>query len=198
LPSTAFAMSLPIRIDFPSIDDVGSPERFAAMAERGTHLVLQFPETAEGASKTALVARLAEALPDHSVFDSGGARGTTWVTIMPVVPRRDVIERRTEILAAIDDYRRTCASLVDHYRRGALPPEWCATEHGGECRFQNGQSGQIVEAPFATWKDKVRVDPYFFALFVRTTPGHARVAELIREDFHDGARILDLTLGTRA
>jgi hypothetical protein len=97
-----------------------------------------------------------------------------------------------------EHYRSTCESLVERHRRGSLPPEWAAEEHGGECRFENERTGQVVEAPLREGAEAGRVDPYFFAIFVRTTPGHERVAELIQEDFHDAARMLDLVEPTAA
>ncbi len=36
------------------------------------------------------------------------------------------------------------------------------------------------------------MDPYFFAEFVKTTAGFEMVAELIGDNFHDGACILEV------
>jgi hypothetical protein len=175
-------------MDLASADDLGPLESIAARAQRGTHLALRFPAQLDEPGKAEVIERLSAALPEHSVFESGRNGTSTCVTVMPVVPRHEVVERRAEIQRAIEDYRRTCASLIEGYRRGSLPQEWEAAEHGGECRFENERTGQVVEAPFRGRG----VDPYFFAIFVQTTPGHARVAELIKEDFHDAARILDV------
>ena len=78
--------------------------------------------------------------------------------------------------------------------------DWAATEHGIR-RFVSSttpdnapslrvhdklgfaRTGQVVEAPFREGADTECVDPYFFAIFVRTTPGHEHVAELIKEAF---------------
>ena len=189
-------MSQPIWLDVATADDLLPPEVIAARARRGTHVVLRFPLTLDVAGKAGVIARLSAALPDHSVFDSGGGRTSTNVTVMPVVPRREVIERRADVLRAIEDYRDTCASLVERYRRGSLPSsEWKTCEHGRECRFENRRTGRVVEAPFKERVDDSRVDPYFFAIFLRTTPGHERVLGLIREDYHDAARILDVVEG---
>jgi hypothetical protein len=48
----------------------------------------------------------------------------------------------------------------------------------------------VVEAPL--WADLDPVDPYFFAEFVKTTPGMEQIAELIEDSFHDGSRILEV------
>jgi hypothetical protein len=125
------------------------------------------------------------------VFDSG-ERDRSWVTVMPVVARSRVLERRGHVLRAIGEYRRTCVDLVARYRGGTLPQEWQADEHGGHCRFESRHTGQVVEARLREWVDPERVDPYFFALFVRSTAGLEPVAELFSNDFHVAARVVDV------
>lgn len=96
------------------------------------------------------------------------------------------------VLRGVADYRRACAELAGQYRAGTLPSEWRADEHGGHCRFTSRRTGQVVEAPFREWSDPDLVDPYFFAEFVKTTAGLESVAELIKDNYHDGARILEV------
>ena len=36
------------------------------------------------------------------------------------------------------------------------------------------------------------LDPYFFALFLKSTRGLEHLARLVRHEFHDAARVLDL------
>jgi hypothetical protein len=141
------------------VADVGLPEQLAAQASGGHHVVLRFPSLLPD-EKAALIGRLTIALPEFSVFDSGGGLSPAWVTIMPVVARAQVLERQAEILRAVSDYRRACAALVEQYRGGTLPREWRTGEHGGHCRFTNRRTGQVVEAPFREWVDPSRVDPY--------------------------------------
>jgi hypothetical protein len=184
-------LTQPVRIDCPTVADVGPPEQLAARASGGHYVVLQFPSLRPD-EKAALIGRLSTALPDHSVFDSGGGLSPAWVTIMPVVARARVLGRRAEVLRAVADYRRACAALVEQYRAGTLAREWRTAEHGGHCRFMSRRTGQVVEAPFREWADPERVDPYFFAEFVKTTTGLEPVAELIEHNFHDGARILEV------
>ena len=184
-------MGDPIRINCGSLAEVGSPDELAALTSTGRHLVLQFPSLS-GDEKAALIGRLSVALPEHSVFDSGGGPQSPWITIMPVVARSRVLERRGQILRAIKEYRRACTTLVEQYRAGSLPADWRADEHGGHSRFESRRTGQVVEAPLREWVDPERVDPYFFAMFVRSTAGLESVAELLAHDFHDAARILDV------
>jgi hypothetical protein len=184
-------LTQPVWIDCGSVADVGPPEQLAAQASGGQHVVLRFPSLVPE-EKTALIGRLSAALPEFSVFDSGGGLSPAWVTVMPVVARARVLECRAEVLRAVSDYRRACAALVKDCRRGSLPCEWQTADHGEHCRFTNRRTGQVVEAPFQEWADSDRVDPYFFAEFVKTTARFEAVADLIEHNFHDGARILEV------
>lgn len=184
-------MGEPIRINYSSHSEVGSPAELALMTSGGRHLVLQFPSLS-AAEKIALIGRLSAALPEHSVFDSGGGPEYPWITVMPVVNRSRVLERRNQVLRAVEEYRRACTVLVEQYRAGRLPREWQADEHGGHCRFKSRRTNQVVEAPLREWVNPERVDPYFFAMFVRSTAGLEPVAELLAHDFHDAARVLDV------
>jgi hypothetical protein len=172
------------------VADVGPPEQLAAQASDRHHVVLRFPSLGPD-EVSGLIDRLSAALPEHSVFQSSGGLSPVWVTVRPVVARARVQERRAEILAAVEEYRRACSRLIEQYEAGTLPANWKANEHGEHCRFKSRATGQVVEAPLE-WVDPVPVDPYFFAEFVKTTAGLERVAELIEHNFHDGARILDI------
>jgi hypothetical protein len=184
----------PLWIDCRSPAQVAPPGELAALTQSGRHVVLRFASLPDS-DKRLLIARLAAGLPEHSVFDSGGERERTWVTVMPVVSEARVLERRSQVLQAIEQYRRACIALVEQYQAGTLAPEWLADEHGGHCRFKSQQTGQVVEAPLREWVDPERVDPYFFAMFVRSTAWLEPVAELLSHDFHDAARVLDVVAG---
>jgi hypothetical protein len=184
-------VSQPLWVDCTSVAEVGSSEQLARRASAGHHVVLRFPSLGPD-EKLALIARLAEALPDHSVFDSGSRLGSAQITIIPVVSRARILERRVEILQAVAEYRQACLALIEQYRSGILSQDWRTDVHGGHCRFLNRRTGQVVEAPLREWVDPKRVDPYFFAKFVRTTSGFEPIAELLTHDYHDAARILDV------
>jgi hypothetical protein len=188
-------MSEPVWIDCASVADVGPPEQLADRATRGHHVVLRFPSLRPG-EKDALIRRLSAALPEHSVFYSGGRRSYEHVTIMPFVSRTRVLEQHAEVLRSMAEYRRMCRDLIDKYQAGSLSAEWSADEHGGHVNFTNVRTGQEVEAP--VWADPDVLDPYFYAKFVKTTTGLETVAALIENDFHDGARILDIVAAEAA
>ncbi len=165
-------MTAPRWIDLDSVVDAPSAAELAGRACDGHHVVLRFAQL-ESPARIALISALATALTDHRVFTSG----PTAVTIMPVVSRQRIEEREPEIRAAIADFEHTSAALAVHYHAETLSPEWEADEHGAHVRLHNTATGQVVEA--ALWTASSDVDPFFFALFVRTTAVHARVAELL-------------------
>ena len=184
-------MSKPIWIDCESVTEVRSPEELAAQTAGGHHIVLRFP-CLRPEEKIALISRLSAALPECSVFDGRGSISPAYITIMSVVATERVLERRAEVERAIAEYRWACSALVEQYRNGTLPQEWRMQKHGGHCRFTSQRTGQVVEAPFREWVQCGSVDPYFFAAFVKTTPGLKTVAALIDDDFHDALRILKI------
>ena len=91
--------------------------------------------------------------------------------------------------AAIADFVSTRRRLMEAYRAGTLEPDWDTSEHGADCTFEHFHTRQVVEAPL--WADDGKIDPMFFATFVKTTPAHAAVAALLERDFHDAAQILE-------
>ena len=159
----------------------------------GHHVVLRIADAPSGAAIREAIARLAPALPDHSVFMSGVAT----ITVHAVVSRARILERHDAIVQALAAYREACRTLVAAYEAGELAAEWDAGEHGEHCRFEHEQTGQIVEAPIGEVRELREVDPYFFGLFVETTRGLEVVAELIADPFHDTARILDVLRSLR-
>jgi hypothetical protein len=161
------------------------------MARSGRHLVLQFPAKQQ-LDKTPLIRRLADALPEFSVFDSGGNQGTDWVTVMPVVERATVLAHAPQIQQAVEAYIRACSTMLGEHAEGTLSAEWSSYTHGGHRRFENSETGQVIEAPLGGAPEPEKVDPFFFTLFTKSTPGLETVAGLLSHDFHDAARMLDI------
>jgi hypothetical protein len=172
-----------------SVAEAVPAARLAIEANLGRPVDLRFPLIwPDEAAWAALLARLSAEFPDHSVF----ANGSKVIVLPVVVTRARVLERQAEVVRAIAEYWRTCAELVGRYRAGTLPREWWSDEHGEHCRFENQRKGQVVEAPLWELAEPFPVDPYFFALFIKTTAGLESVAESIEREFHDGARILGI------
>jgi hypothetical protein len=189
-------MTTPIRINCSNLAGVPSVSDIKAKLATERHVVLQFPVTRR-VDKQPLIAELSAALPECSVFDSGGDSKTDWLTIMPVIDIETVRSHEQEIREAADTYIQTCSCLVAQLASENLPPEWAADVHGLHCRFENSTTGQVVEAPLTGTTAPENLDPYFFAQFVKSTSSCAAVAQLIKDDFHDARRMLRVIFGDR-
>lgn len=53
---------------------------------------------------------------------------------------------------------------------GLMDDQWAWSFHGLQCRFENIDSKQIVEAELSFDEELGVIDPWFFELFVATTP----------------------------
>ncbi len=187
-------MTTPIRINCESTMEVPSFEKIRMMADSDHHVVLQFPR-AQRVDKGPLVHELRAALPEHSVFDSGGDNTTDWVTVMPVIPSVTVLAHAREFGAAVASYIEACSTMLAKCKEGSLSEEWSSAIHGGHRRFENSHTGQVIEAPLGGAPAPLNVDPYFLSLFVKSTPGLEVVAGLLRHSFHDAVRMLDILFG---
>lgn len=182
-------MTTPIRINCESTENVPPFDKIRAMADADHHVVLQFPGRVD---KRVIISKLTASLPEHSIFDSGGNRDTDWVTVMPVVAKATVLAHAREIRAAVMSYTEACSAMIAKHQEGSLSVDWSSDTHGGHRRFENSHTGQVIEAPLGGCPEPSRVDPYFFALFAKSTPGLEVVARLLKSDFHDAARMLDV------
>jgi hypothetical protein len=224
-------MTQPLWLDCRSAGDVPPVDHLRQLATVDRHVVLRLPADAvtfpQGPSKASLVGELASALPEFSVFDSGGSSGVEWITVMQVVRADDVLERAAEIVTVLRLFRQTASQLASRLaqqlgvapdrlldlgrerdrdgwwrrvrqvfglpqRRGRLDRAWGYCFHGHECRFENRATRQVVEVRLCFGSEFGVLDPFFVAQFVKSTPGLERVAGLIRHDFHDAARMLDV------
>lgn len=101
-------------------------------------------------------------------------------------------ELRIELDAAVDAYSRECERLIGAHERRELPKEWLADEHGEHCRFEHATSGHVVEAPLSWFASPhFAIDPYFFAVFVKTGPGFPLLKKANTHEFHDALALLD-------
>lgn len=181
-------MPQPHFLDLNTAADLAAVEGLQELAQNQP-LVLRFSALSADESR-ALIARLCIELPEHAVFQSHFDANRPWITILPLVRQAIVREHRQAIRHAINAYVQTCATLMEQYTHDALPPQWAADEHGEHCQFVHQNSGQTVEAPFHRPTLVSQIDPYFWAVFVKSTAGLESVAALIQHDFHDAARIL--------
>jgi hypothetical protein len=224
-------MTEPLWLDCPSATDCPTAERLEELATDEQHVVLRFPADEFGPprrlAKAALIARLASALPECSVFDSGQSSGAERITVMKVIRSEVVRANEAEFVRALRLFRRTASELADRLaqRLGVTPDclaecrqgrgregwydrvrgllgltlrgnrldrEWTYGFHGLECRFENRATGQVVEVRLGFGSEFGVLDPYFFARFLKSTPELSHLARLIRDDYHDAARVLDV------
>jgi len=141
-------VSRPMRIYCNSLAQVPSADNLCRFANADSHVVLQFASLTSD-EKSALINRLASALPDHSVFYSGGSPSCPWITILRVVSRMRILENRESVLDAVQNYRELTAALSKLHHQGSIPREWRQGDHGGHCRCENRLTGQVVESPSA-------------------------------------------------
>ncbi|HYH68452.1 MAG TPA: hypothetical protein VD866_27410 [Urbifossiella sp.] len=202
-------MTTPLRVACPTLTDIPPAHQLGVWATDDRYVVLQFPPDAFTTdAKASVIARLGAALPEFRVFDSG----RDWVTVMRVIPAESVVANAASFLAAMRLFRETATALAHRLadRLGVCPSdlldrvtahdnavcdlngEWSSRPHGMECRFENTMTGQEVEVCLTFSAEFGVLDPYFFARFVKTTPGLERLGALLRHDFHDAARVIDL------
>lgn len=184
-------MTQPQFLDFDTVASVCTDASLASLLQRaaGGQLVLRIGALS-AAESTGLIERLAHALPDHAVFQSRFAPDSGWITLLPLVTHAQVLAHRDQIRSAIAAYASACAELVAQYQSGALADTWSEDEHGEHCQFVHAHTGQVVDASLYPLQSVAQIDPGFFALFLKTTPGLEAVALLLTHDFQDADRIL--------
>lgn len=89
--------------------------------------------------------------------------------------------------------------LVFNYLKGRRTQsgkvgKWRYFLHGYHCHFQNVITKQEIEVPFMFGMEFGDLDPYFFSLYIKSTPDYQPLPVTIYEDFADGKRILDVML----
>jgi hypothetical protein len=187
-------MKEPVWIDCKSVFDVPNADLLASQADGDRFVILRFPSLLSHELK-ALIADLSDALPSFSVFQSSPTLIPAQVTVLGVIADSAILNNVDRISAAVNDYLSTSQALADQLRSGTLAQCWQIDEHGAHCRFENKDSGQIVEVLMEDTGDPI--DPYFFSEFVCSTSRHTELSHLINHKFHDGARILDTFHGWR-
>ena len=181
-------MNPPQFLDFDTAASVGSGACLLQQAHGG-QLVLLFG-TLTAHESASLIERLTQELPDHAVFQSRLGPGTQWITLLPLVTHAQILAHRDQIRSAIAAYASACAELVAQYQSGTLADTWSEDEHGEHCQFVHAHTGQVVDASLYPLQSVAQIDPGFFALFLKTTPGLEAVALLLTHDFQDADRIL--------
>ena len=69
--------------------------------------------------------------------------------------------------------------------------EWNYYFHGFHCSFTNRKTKQEIEVPLTYGEEFGELDPYFFSIFIKTTPEFQPLPVPIYDDYGDGKRILE-------
>lgn len=69
--------------------------------------------------------------------------------------------------------------------------EWDYYFHGFHCSFINIKTKQQIEVPLIYGEEFGQLDPYFFSIFIKTTPEFQPMPIAIYDDYGDGKRILE-------
>ncbi|WP_447635706.1 DUF6896 domain-containing protein [Flavobacterium microcysteis] len=67
--------------------------------------------------------------------------------------------------------------------------DWRYHVHGFHCGFENNKTGQEIQVPLVFGLEFGDLDPYFFSIYIKSTPKYRPLPVDIFEDYHDGARI---------
>jgi hypothetical protein len=209
-------MSDPLRVTCQNFATIPPVNEIKELVSENIHLVLQFPRSIEVHDLEPIIAELSAQLLDYSVFYSGTTKETVSLTVKKVIDEQIVLENAGLFLNAIRNYLEIADELtLGLARKLNYPPEaidadwmhkiesadnnaeleggWKYFFHGHKCRFLNSITGQTVDVSLNEYGNKDAVpDPYFLSRFIRTTEAEAGVSELVRDDFHDMRRVLDI------
>jgi hypothetical protein len=72
--------------------------------------------------------------------------------------------------------------------------EWRYHLHGHHCGFENKKTGQLIEVPLVFSLEFGDLDPYFFSIYIKSTPNYKPLPIKIYDDYADGKRINDKML----
>ena len=80
------------------------------------------------------------------------------------------------------------------YVRSGEMGNWIFSFHGIHLGLRNKETNQQIEIPLNYGEEYGELDPFFFSIFIRTTPKFKPLPVKIYDDFWDGGRILDVML----
>lgn len=207
-------MSKPLRVNCQSFSEIPDIDEIKILATDEYHLVLQFPRSVEPFNPDSIINRLSVQLPEYSIFYSGVTKETNNITVKKVIDERVILENADLFLNAVRNYLNLADDLITRLAKklnyppenisvdwifeiektnGKLEGDWEYMFHGHECRFRNLVTEQIVDARLRDYRNELAIpDPYFFAQYVRTTEAEAQVSAMIKDDFHDMSKSLDV------
>ena len=185
----------PIRIICKNTKCIPSKIELENELKNGTHVVIQIEANKRILGFTVnhkkVIRKLQEYFPEFSVFFSGAANGFECFTIHPVIKKEIISKHKKRIIDAVDQYISDCLKLEHERENNTISNDWIIDEHGMHCYYKNAVTGQVVEAPIMQTSNIDNLDPYFFSLYVKSTPELSDIAELIEDNYHDARKIID-------
>ena len=123
-----------------------------------------------------------------TVFSNGGSSHEDSITVLPVISIQVFNSNKARFVESYEDYDLRCRELIGNHNAGTLKEGWKGQRHGMHICFTNKFNSMTVEAPLDP--DRQGMDPYFLSKFIKSCDQYKDIALLIKNDFHDGARIL--------
>jgi len=153
-----------------------------------SHLVLQFPKNTIQTDISNTIENLQRELSDYSVFYAGNDR----ITVMKVISKENVLENVELIQKALKDYIQLSEQLRQNVTDEKKWNNWELTyEHFPHNRYENLKTGQSADFCGYKMTNLADIDPYFFGEFIQTSTHYPELSNIIKDRFHDTARILD-------
>nr|WP_315029323.1 hypothetical protein [uncultured Chryseobacterium sp.] len=140
------------------------------------------------------------------------------INICKLITDEEIITNQLFFLQCAKDYRKLGEELIELFiktkriklnenfpflvfnqlksrrnQRGKVG-NWKYFLHGYHCHFQNIVTKQEIEVPYMFGMEFGDLDPYFFSLYIKSTPAYYPLPINIYEDFADGDRILKVML----
>jgi len=75
---------------------------------------------------------------------------------------------------------------------GTLDGEWRWGFHGRQCRFDSVKTGAYLDVELCFGEEFGVLDPWFFSQFLRSIPEYGPLASLLKDDYHDTVRVLEV------
>lgn len=181
-----------MKIHCKNIDAIPSIESIIDVTQQ-EHLVLEFPKaTINPAIESQLIADFKKQLPEnYSIFNSGIWESTITITIKSLVSASTINPKIEFVIQGLKDYLDISRMLLNADPTNTFKDWELMEEHGEHNRYENIQTGQILETCSFPMTHFNHIDPYFWGLFIKTSTNHQDLKEMIKSEFHNALRILD-------
>ncbi|MCP4176679.1 MAG: hypothetical protein GY756_02840 [bacterium] len=174
-----------------SIPNIGSIKDLA----QHEHLVLEFPKEEMSLSNgSELISELKEKLPEnYLIFNSGIWEHTVTITIKSVLSTEIINQNIGFIIEGIKDYLHISKTLLKNNSTNRKNTnDWeLIEEHGEHKRYENKDTGQVLETCSCQMASIKDIDPYFWGVYIKSSTNHAELKKIINSEFHDSCRILE-------